>query len=137
MVASMIGALGESIVEAEFLRRGVPVYKPQVDTGADLVVDIGGALQRVQVKSSSCAKREVKFCLGRRDSRRGKARHGWKSYEEGSVDWFALVCLGHDYVALVPAGRLNCKLTFDSALSSRLAEMEIGAVIERLTEEKE
>ena len=126
----MVGGCGEAIVVAEFLKRGVPVYRPMVDTGADLVVDINGSLQRVQVKSSASTRRSVCFHLGRRNPNRGSGESCWLKYDNGSVDWYALCCIGHGYTALVPAGATCKTITFPGR-----EEQEIGVVIEHLLEE--
>lgn len=127
----MIGGCGESFVAAEFLRKGIPVYTPLVDSGADLVVDINGRLYRVQVKSSASMDHAVRFRLGRRSPQ----KHGWQDYDS-SPDFYALCAIGRGYIALIPVGKKNIKLTFDNpACVDRLMEMEIGTVISRLMED--
>lgn len=126
----MVGGCGEAIVAAEFMKRGVPVYRPMVDTGADLVVDIHGSLQRVQVKSSASTGHRVIFHLSRRNPNRGPGESSWLKYEDGAVDWYALCCIGHGYTALIPAGPDSKSITFPGR-----EEQEIGVVIEHLLEE--
>lgn len=126
----MVGGCGEAIVAAEFMKRGIPVYRPMVDTGADLVVDINGSLQRVQVKSSASTRHCVCFHLGRRNPNRGSGESCWLKYDNGSVDWYALCCIGHGYTALIPAGATCKTITFPGR-----EEQEIGVVIEHLLEE--
>lgn len=133
----MTGGCGEAIVVAEFLKRGVPVYQPVVDIGADLVVDFNGKLQRVQVKSSVDDRKKVCFHLGRRNPDRSGG-HCWLSYEDGELDWYAICCLGHGYTALIPAKCAGLSLTFDGQeLSQRLKDMEIGTVIDQILEGNE
>ena len=130
---TMIGGCGESAVAAEFLHNGIPVYTPLVDSGADLIVDINGRLCRVQVKSSLSEDHAVRFRLGRRFP----GKHGWYDYDT-APDFYALCAINRGYIALVPAGRKNIKLTFDNpACADRLMDMEIGMVIGRLKEESE
>ena len=126
----MLGGCGEAIVAAEFLKRGVPVYRPMVDTGADLVVDIHGSLQRVQVKSSASTEHRVSFHLSRRNPNREAGAGCWLKYDDGAVDWYALCCIGHGYTALVPAGPNSKSITFPGDEAQ-----EIGVVIEKLLEE--
>lgn len=126
----MVGGCGEAIVAAEFMKRGIPVYRPMVDTGADLVVDINGSLQRVQVKSSASTERRVVFHLSRRNPNREPGESCWLKYDDGAVDWYALCCIGHGYTALVPAGATCKTITFPGG-----GDQEIGVVIEHLLEE--
>lgn len=131
----MAGACGEEIVAAEFLKRGVPVYRPLVDVGADLVVDIGGKLQRVQVKSSVDAGRRVLVHFGRRNSRRDGHEKCWLQYDT-EPDWYAVCCISHNYTALLHASTASVRFTFDRKIrDDRLDQMEIGVVIDRLLEE--
>ena len=129
----MFGGSGEALVTAEFLRRGVPVYRPLVDNGADMVVDINGSLKRVQVKSSASDGHSIPFRFGRRNHNR-KAGPCWTAYEY-EPDLYALCCPGHDYIALVPSGRVSTRITFGPAHADRLKDMEIGTVLGRLLEE--
>lgn len=126
----MVGGCGEAIVAAEFMKRGIPVYRPMVDTGVDLVVDIHGSLQRVQVKSSASTDRRVNFHLSRRNPNREPGESCWLKYEDGAVDWYALCCIGHDYTALIPAGPNTKSITFPGGEAQ-----EIGVVIDKLLEE--
>lgn len=127
----MTGGCGEAIVAAEFLKRGIPVYYPAVDTGADLVVDIGGSLQRVQVKSTRSPAASIPIHLCRRNHKRGTSERGWIKYENGGLDWYAVCCVDRGYTALVPADKAGLRITFGA---DRLKEIEIGAVIDRLLE---
>lgn len=129
----MVGGCGEAIVAAEFLKRGIPVYRPIVDNGADLVVDIGGELKRVQVKSSISTDRRVIFHLGRRNPNREAGAECWLAYDHEAVDWYALCCIGHNFTALVRPDKSTKRLTFGH--DERLSDIEIGAVIERELEE--
>lgn len=126
----MVGGCGEAIVAAEFLKHGIPVYRPIVDNGADLVVDIHGSLQRVQVKSSASTDHRVNFHLCRRNPNRGAGESCWLQYEDGAVDWYALCCIAHGYTALIPAGPNTKSITFPGDEAQ-----EIGVVIEKLLEE--
>ena len=131
-----VGCTGELLVAAEFIRRSIPVYQPMVDSGADLVVDIGGRLQRIQVKSTESKSRRVSVHLMRRGPSGQKGRRHWVRYAQGDLDWYAICCFGHDYIALIPADRAGTTITFDrETCGDRLDEIEIGAVIDRLMEE--
>lgn len=130
-----IGGVGEMLVAAAFLKRGIPVYRPVVDAGADLVADFGGKLQRIQVKSTADESKSLHIHLNRRSHNEGAA---WVRYGSGELDWHAVCCLAQNYIALIPAGQLGATLTFQEGRSSeRLAELEINAVLDRLLEEKD
>lgn len=127
-----IGTRGELLVAAEFLKRGCAVYTPLVDIGADMVVDIGGKLQRVQVKSCDGEGERYQFRLGRRVPH----THGWSSYDKSDVDWYALCWLDREYVALVPAGdATTARVLFGAGGEKRRNEIQIGTVLDRLLKE--
>lgn len=96
MTRSEIGNLGESLVVSEFSRLGVPVFRPIGDgCTADLVAEFGGQLHRVQVKTSAKSERTIAFPLARPTS------HGWEAYPDGEIDWYAMVSLTHNHIALI------------------------------------
>ena len=124
-----IGARGELLVAEEFLRRGFAVYTPLVDAGADLIVDVGGRLLRVQVKAYSGDDDTHVFKLGHKLPN----KPGWQRYDEGDLDLYALCWINKGYVALLP----NCETTAIRVTvgSDRSKEIEIGAVLARIMEE--
>ena len=126
-----IGAAGELIVATEFLKHGFDVYSPMVDTGADMLVDTGEELWRVQVKTYGGSDESHTFKLLRRNPR----GRGWKEYEGISVDWYALVYLQREYIALVrPEGRRVVFISFGPRGEKNREEIEIGHVLGRLKE---
>ena len=128
------GGVGEMLVAAAFLKRGIPVYRPVVDVGVDLVADINGKMQRIQVKSTADEGRSLHLHLNRR-AHSGEA--SWVRYGKDELDWHAVCCLAHNYIALIPAGRAGVWLTFEEGKAGeRLADFEIDTVIDRLLEEK-
>ena len=54
MNSKRIGNIGEAIVLAKFVEKGIPVYLPFGDTEkADLIIEINNKLLKVQVKTSN------------------------------------------------------------------------------------
>lgn len=127
--ARAIGARGELFVAAEFLKRGFEVYTPLVDTGADLVVDLNGQLQRVQVKSCVGEGHRHEFKLGHRLPKRN-----WRAYGKDELDWYALCWVNKGYIALVPAGSGATSISFTEG-SENWRTNELGAVLDRLMKE--
>lgn len=133
---NMIGGCGESLVAAEFLKRGIPVYRPVVDVGADLIIDVNGTLQRVQVKTTTEKKSTHKFHLGRRNPHRGKDESAWLRYDKDVIDWYALCIFSRGYIALLPGRMGESTITFSKRGLERLKQYEFGAVVDRMKEEK-
>lgn len=101
MTALQIGAAGEAFAASEFSRAGCQVYVPLGDgSAADLVVDFGGRLHRIQVKTSSIESNRIEF-----KTRRKFIPHGSCAYEAGDIDWYALVSLYHRRVSLIAFDR--------------------------------
>lgn len=108
------------------------MYTPMVDTGADLVADVGGRLLRVQVKTYGGDADTYNFRLGHRSSR----DHGWRYYDENVVDVYALCWLERGYIALLQAGEEKAfTLSFDERGDERREALEFNAVLDRLMKE--
>lgn len=123
-----IGTRGELLVAEEFLKRGCAVYTPLVDIGADLVVDLNGRLQKVQVKSYSGENRTHKFNLGHR-----LPLLSWRPYEKDELDWYALCWVNTGHTVLIPAGPAMT-VSFTEGTDSWRSN-EISAVLDRLMKE--
>ena len=98
------GRAGEYLVAADLLKRGFECFHAAQGMPYDLVADVGGAMLRVQVKTTR--KPEVLPGKGRRAyrfwvSRCGKG--GAKGVVAGSVDVFALVALDTSQIGYLPA----------------------------------
>ena len=89
MNTKRVGNIGESAIIAEFVALGLPVFLPFGDNEVcDLVVDFGGKLQKIQVKTTeNASKTYVRFKL---NSRRYGADYKYQPHE---VDYFALYCI--------------------------------------------
>lgn len=108
------------------------MYTPMVDTGADLVVDVGGRLLRVQVKTYSGCADTYNFRLGHRSP----GDRGWQYYGENDVDLYALCWLDRGYIALLPAGGEKAiTLSFERRGRERREAMAFDAVLDRLIKE--
>lgn len=125
-----IGTRGELFVAEWFLKRGYPVYRPLVDVGADLVVDLDGEFIRVQVRSYSGDEDSHVFKVGRKPY----GQTGWVPHEDGAVDWYALCWLNRGYIGLIPPnGVTSVRVTPGS---EKYDEIAIETVMSRLTKEE-
>lgn len=103
-----IGKIGEFEVAAKFAKRDIPVYLPMTEAEeADMIVEFGGKLQKIQVKTSNqlCGVNNdaIKFSLTNSDHKvsHGKISPKNKTYNQNNVDYFALYSLPDDEVYLV------------------------------------
>jgi prevent-host-death family protein len=123
MDSNVKGAVAEQAIVLAATRLRVPVWRPVSEHGrADLVLDIGGQLRRVQVKWGQLSPARdvvivrVHTC---RCTPRGYVR---RTYSEGEVDLFAVYCGELDRCFL-----LNAKLLADkTCVSLRLTPPRNG-----------
>jgi antitoxin (DNA-binding transcriptional repressor) of toxin-antitoxin stability system len=110
MNSNVKGAVAEQAIVLAAMKLGVPVLRPVAEHGrADLVLEIGGELCRVQVKWGhlSAARDVVTVRLGTcRCTPRGYVR---STYGEHEVDLFAVYCGELDRCFLLPADLLARK----------------------------
>lgn len=97
------GRAGEYLVAADILKRGFDCFNAAQGMPYDLVADVGGAILRIQVKTTR--KPEILPGKNRRAyrfwvSRCGKG--GLKQRDAGSVDIFALVALDTGQIGYLP-----------------------------------
>ena len=84
---------------------GMAVSKPHGDSRRyDVLVEAGGRIWRVQVKSTIYCRRGGEYSLN-------VMGPGRKRYEEGSVDFFAVYLIPVDVWYIIPAEVLGKKLT--------------------------
>lgn len=101
------GRIGEYKTIEKFLRHGVPVYIPVVDTGIDMLVDINGEYKSIQVKSSSNVsgvygdKINFKVTKTKRTVSHGTFIQIDKKYDSEDIDYFSLYNLLNDDLYLV------------------------------------
>lgn len=103
-----IGKLGEYKVATKFAERDIPVYLPMTEAEeADMIVEFGGKLQKVQVKTSNRLRGKyndvISFSLRNSDHKvsHGKIKAQTKLYDTDKVDYFALYNLPDDEIYLV------------------------------------
>lgn len=103
-----MGKLGEVTTIKKFIERGIDVYIPVVDSsGADLVADFGGKLQKIQVKTSSRTRGVNKdatiFKLQRRDYSKydDDIEYHSRGYDSSEVDYFSLYDYNQDELYLL------------------------------------
>jgi len=85
------GAIAEANIKTHFIESGLDVFEPvRDDCRCDLVVDIGGELMRVQVKSAHYDEGKVKFKTRSCMTHKSHGTDG-KDYI-GEVDGFAVYC---------------------------------------------
>ena len=97
------GILGEAKVLAKFIELNCRVSIPYGDNAPyDLIVDCGGALLKIQVKTSECTSEgKTAFTLGRR--RRNSFEQKNIKYANDEIDYFALYSIVRDNIYLISA----------------------------------
>ena len=92
-----LGKIGELAVIRKFVARGIQVYTPVIDSGADIIADLNGHLKKIQIKTS--AKRNatntatlfnLSTCRYTFDNNDGKKKLKTVHYSLDEVDYFAL-----------------------------------------------
>jgi PD-(D/E)XK nuclease superfamily protein len=84
---------------------GMSVSKPLGDSRRyDVLVEAGGRIARVQVKSTIYRRRGNEYCLN-------VMGPGRKRYQEGTVDFFAVYLIPLDEWYIIPYAALGKKLT--------------------------
>tara|TARA_R110000850_G_scaffold266703_1_gene397221 strand:+ start:86 stop:682 length:597 start_codon:yes stop_codon:yes gene_type:complete len=110
-----IGVAGEYLVCADLILSGYDAFKTEQGMPYDIVLDVDGALIKVQVKTTRAAKEIPQrktsipayiFNIGT-NGKGGKR----KKYDSNQVDLFALVCLDTKSIAYLP--HVDCKSTMN------------------------
>jgi len=120
------GQATEAIVTAELLARDVSVLEPAYDNEPyDLVVEIGDAFHRVQVKTAYDGKRDgtVEF---RTRSVRTKSDGYERDGYEGKIDYFAALNVTEEEIYLVPiedAGATTVTIRYEPAANNNRANV--------------
>ena len=98
--AKTIGAAGEQLFYSRALRQGFDVSIPLGDNSPyDCLIDTGSNIHRVQIKTASKpGRKSYGFSL---QSGATKA-----AYPDGTLDFFALICLDLDLIYIVPIEEL-------------------------------
>lgn len=92
-----LGKIGELAIIKKFVGRGIPVYTPVIDSGADIIADLHGNLKKIQIKTSA-QRNETdtatffdlttsRYVIDKNDGKK-KLKH--VNYSLDEVDYFAL-----------------------------------------------
>ncbi|MEA2470187.1 MAG: hypothetical protein QOE38_1186 [Thermoleophilaceae bacterium] len=117
MHPSQKGAVAEIAIALEATKLGIPVYRPVAEGGrTDMILDVGGRLQRVQCKWANRERGVVNVRL--RTSRRANGRYVTTTYCAAEVDAVAAYCPDVERCYLLPIslvdGRTGIHLRFGS-----------------------
>ncbi len=100
------GAVAETAILLAATKLGVPVLKPVAEHGrADLALDVGGKLWRVQVKWGRLSKAGDVVVVHLSTSRFSTRGYVCTTYSEDEVDLFGVYCGELDRAFLLPASR--------------------------------
>lgn len=112
-----VGNVGELRVAYEAARRGYTISIPfGHDAKYDLVVDRGGILQRVQVKTVTSDGKVIK--VHTRSPGRVDGKVNINKYTSADIEWIVVVDLTSDVCLFVPASELGS--TGKDAMSFRI-----------------
>lgn len=108
-----VGELSEMAVALHLMRAGYDVARPFGDNARyDLIIDDGGRLLRVQVKTGRLGAGTIQFATSSSQLHRGRGRQHYR----GTCDLFAVYCPDLEAVYLVPVddvGAVECRLRLD------------------------
>ena len=104
-----IGIIGEQILIAEFVKKGITVLTPIGDNSPyDIVIDYNGMFINVQVKTPEFVKDgKMVFCTNITNPFKKTSR----KYTEKEVDVFGLYCIENGYIGLLPICDCSSKET--------------------------
>lgn len=104
-----IGIIGEQILIAEFVKKGITVLTPIGDNSPyDIVIDYNGRFIKVQVKTTEFVKDgKMVFCTNITNPFKKTSR----KYTEKEVDVFGLYCIENGYIGLLPICDCSSKET--------------------------
>jgi PD-(D/E)XK endonuclease len=118
MNSNVKGAVAEQAIVLAAMKLQLPVWRPVSEhSRADLMLEIGGDLQRVQVKWGRLSGSRDVVIVPLRTSRCTPSGHVRTTYNDGEIDLFAVYCGDLDRSFLLPASqfagrqRINIRLT--------------------------
>jgi prevent-host-death family protein len=107
---NITGAVAEQAIALAAVRLGVPVFRPVSEHGrADLVLEVGDRLWRVQCKSGRLGRNGDVVVVRTGGCRISSAGYVRTTYSEQEVDLFAVYCAGLDRCFLLPASMVAGK----------------------------
>ena len=126
MDSNVKGAVAEQAIVLAATKLRIPVWRPVSEHGrADLVLEIGGELERVQVKWGRLSPTRDTITVVLHTSRRTRTGHLRSTYGPGEVDLFAVYCGELDRCFLLPgpplAGRNEIRLRLTPARNQQHA----------------
>lgn len=122
----MLGAIGEQVVIAEFIKAGAQVSVPVGDNAPyDMIVDMHGKMLKVQVKSTEKAKQGVmnfSTCIT------DPYKLTRTKYTSEMIDVFALFCLENGYIGLIKVEDCgeSLKLRTDAPKNGQKKNIKMG-----------
>ena len=133
MTSNQKGAIAEAEIYCAAIWAGVPVAKPMSEHGrADLVLELGGSLHRIQCKWGNLSKGVVSVRMGTcRLTPRGYVR---TTYDAREVDAFGIYCAALDKCYLLPieeaSGQIHIHLRVKPAMNNLRAGVKWAAQFE-------
>lgn len=107
METKRIGNVGEALTQAEFVRRGIPIYLPFGENEkSDIIADFNGKLNRIQCKTSDKFEdNKIEWKLSSRTT------SGCHKYTKDEIDYFSLYNLQSKIHILIPIEDLKGRYT--------------------------
>nr|DAL49299.1 MAG TPA_asm: PD-(D/E)XK endonuclease [Caudoviricetes sp.] len=97
------GNMTEAKALYEFIKRGIPVYRPFGDnTRCDMIIDVNNNLYRIQAKTSNMESHGS--IMGYTRSSKNHTTNKRLDTYVGQVDYFVFYSQSRDKIALVPMG---------------------------------
>jgi hypothetical protein len=122
---SQKGAVAELAVALEATRLGIPVYRPLAEGGrADMILDVGGRLLRVQCKWANRVGGVVSVRL--RTSRRSSDGYVTTTYRAAEVDAVAAYCPDVESCYLLPISLVDGRTGIHLRLSRARNNQQLG-----------
>ena len=113
MISKEKGNIGEAIVIAEFVKRGIQVSIPFGDCARyDLIAEFKGKLNRIQVKYCNQLRENNSILCPCASSKNHTTNKQYSTYES-DVDYFAFYLVPWDQVVLVPIEIIGSKKSFN------------------------
>lgn len=112
MISKEKGNIGEAIILAEFIKRGIQVSIPFGDNARyDLIADFNGKLNRIQIKYCSRLSENNSISCPCASSTYHTTHKHYQTYEN-DVDYFAFYLAPWEICVLVPIEEIGTKKQF-------------------------
>ena len=110
-----LGKAGEYLVCADLILRGYIAYPSEQGLHYDVIVDVGGKLIRIQVKTTSVYKatpQRKEYTPSYLFNIRRCGNGGRKRYTDKDVDVFALVAIKENVIGYIPIDKIKTTMCF-------------------------